>query len=201
MPDIASQIGSGYFPPGKTPDAPAVVAAIAPGAVDRTIRQPDPTSPAPLPYPADIIAAPVLPAVAPAGSTGGNGPAGYSAGLRRNTRQGMVGGGIAGSSLVRPPGSWTGLGPYQPPYGVPVGSGTPPAATVAPVTVFDETLAGAVNGANTVFSVAHPVLAGSLQLYLNGSRQRPSAYTVAGTSVTLVDTPQVADDLACSYNY
>ncbi|MBI5283377.1 MAG: hypothetical protein HY858_16970 [Candidatus Solibacter usitatus] len=66
-----------------------------------------------------------------------------------------------------------------------------------------ETPAGAVNGVNTVFTLAQaPFPATSLHLYRNGILQRPAVdYLLSGNGVTFltVATPQAGDLLSASY--
>lgn len=66
-----------------------------------------------------------------------------------------------------------------------------------------ETPAGAVNGVNTVFTLAHaPNPAGSLLLTLNGVVQKAGAdYTLAGSTVTFFVPPASGDSLEAWYRY
>jgi hypothetical protein len=67
--------------------------------------------------------------------------------------------------------------------------------------VTNEVPTGAINGANTTFTVAFTPVAG-LCLYHNGVRLFPGAgndYTVAGTTITMLFTPQTLDTLTADY--
>ena len=65
-----------------------------------------------------------------------------------------------------------------------------------------ETPAGAVNGANTLFTLAQsPIPAASLMVYRNGLRLRSGLdYTASGNALTFVaSVPQTGDIVQCSY--
>ena len=68
-----------------------------------------------------------------------------------------------------------------------------------------EVPAGAINGANTAFTLAFtPSPAASLELYLNGLRQDANVdYSLAGNTITFFvgSTPQTGDLLLASYRY
>ena len=66
-----------------------------------------------------------------------------------------------------------------------------------------ETPGGAVDGANTTFTLAHaPSPAGSLRLYRNGLLQaRAVDYTLAGLTITALSIPQAGDTLLAFYRY
>lgn len=70
--------------------------------------------------------------------------------------------------------------------------------------VYGETPAGTVNGSNVAFTLANAPASGSLQLYLNGLRQRPGAgndYTLSGSTITCNAAPLAGDTLAADYRY
>jgi hypothetical protein len=66
-----------------------------------------------------------------------------------------------------------------------------------------ETPRGAIDGNNTVFSLASaPNPAASLRLYRNGVRQQAGTdYTLSSTTVTFLSTPQVGDILLADYRH
>lgn len=68
--------------------------------------------------------------------------------------------------------------------------------------VIRETPAGAVNGANTTFTLANTPIAGSEEVYLNGILQEPGAgndYTISGGTITYLTAPVTGDRLRVSY--
>lgn len=72
--------------------------------------------------------------------------------------------------------------------------------------VVRETPTGAVNGANTTFTLAIAPLAGSEEVFLNGLLQEPGAgndYTISGATITFItapkSTPAPADRVRVSY--
>jgi hypothetical protein len=77
------------------------------------------------------------------------------------------------------------------------GGGTPPTY------VDNETPAGAVNGINITYGLLNaPSPATSLRIYLNGVRLRPTIdYTLAGSTITMLTTPQVGDWFYADYRY
>lgn len=65
-----------------------------------------------------------------------------------------------------------------------------------------ETPSGAVDGTNTVFSLANTPIAGSESVYLNGLLQEPGAgndYTISGSTITFADAPLAEDRVRVSY--
>ena len=65
-----------------------------------------------------------------------------------------------------------------------------------------ETPAGVIDGANAAFTLAYLPIAGSVHLYLNGLRQRPTTdYTVAGSTITYTAgaKPQAGDNHLADY--
>lgn len=67
-----------------------------------------------------------------------------------------------------------------------------------------ETPGGAINSANTAFTLAHvPSPAASLNLYLNGVRLIGGGvdYTLAGSNITMVVAPTTGDSLVADYRY
>lgn len=68
--------------------------------------------------------------------------------------------------------------------------------------VSGETPGGLVNGANTAFTIAVAPQVSSLELYLNGQQLEAGAgndYTIAGTGITMLFTPQTGDKLRAWY--
>lgn len=66
-----------------------------------------------------------------------------------------------------------------------------------------ETPAGAINGTNTVFTLASPPISGTEMVYYNGILQDVGAgndYTIAGNAVTFTFAPQTGDKIRVSYN-
>lgn len=72
-----------------------------------------------------------------------------------------------------------------------------------PTYVDNETPGGSVNGVNTTFSLINPPNPStSLHLYLNGVRIRPTLdYTLSGSTITMLTTPQVGDWFYADYRY
>lgn len=65
-----------------------------------------------------------------------------------------------------------------------------------------EVPAGAVNDANTTFTLAHTPTSGSLQFYIRGVLQEPGAdYTLAGSTITTVLPPLTGSYLRAYYQY
>jgi len=59
---------------------------------------------------------------------------------------------------------------------------------------------GVVDGVNTVFTLADIPTSGSLHLYKNGLRQRPTIdYTIVGLTITFVIAPDVLSNLLADY--
>ena len=70
--------------------------------------------------------------------------------------------------------------------------------------VSNETPTGAVNGANTSFTIANTPANASLQLFLNGQLLEPGAgndYTIAAATITMLFTPQTGDKLRAYYRF
>jgi phage-related tail fiber protein len=65
-----------------------------------------------------------------------------------------------------------------------------------------ETPSGAVNGANTTFTLATTPVVGSEQVFLNGLLQEPGAgndYTISGVTITYLTPPVATDRLRVTY--
>lgn len=65
-----------------------------------------------------------------------------------------------------------------------------------------ETPAGAMNGSNTVFTLASTPIVGSEEVFLNGLLQEPGAgndYTISGVTITYLAAPVSTDRLRVSY--
>jgi hypothetical protein len=74
-----------------------------------------------------------------------------------------------------------------------------PPGTSTPV--FGESPSGAIDGMNQTFTVAHPYIAGSTGLYLNGLREYPGdAYTeTGGQTIHFIDAPLPGDTIRVDY--
>jgi len=64
-----------------------------------------------------------------------------------------------------------------------------------------ETPTGAVNGVNTIFTLANTPVAGSEHVYRNGVLQEPGGveYTISGTTITFVSPPNTGNLIRVSY--
>lgn len=65
-----------------------------------------------------------------------------------------------------------------------------------------ETPAGLVNGANTAFTIANPLVAGTEHVYLNGMLHESGAgndYTISGTAITYLTAPLTGDRIRVTY--
>lgn len=71
--------------------------------------------------------------------------------------------------------------------------------------VTDETPSGSVNGVNTTFTTAQPYIGGSLQVFVNGVKQKRVTHFVETTpstgSFTISDAPQTGDDVMVVYQF
>ena len=67
----------------------------------------------------------------------------------------------------------------------------------------NETPAGLINGANTVFTLAHTPNAGSLQLFLDGIYQTPDGedYDLVTNTITFINAPLAGSILRAFYKY
>jgi hypothetical protein len=66
--------------------------------------------------------------------------------------------------------------------------------------VNSEVPAGAVNGANTAFTLANTPVTGSVQVFVNGVRQKYTTdYTVATGTITFVTAPFTGDYIDVVY--
>lgn len=73
---------------------------------------------------------------------------------------------------------------------------------VVPSFADSEVPAGAIDGVNTIFTLAHVPAAGSLQLYQSGLRQLPGThYTLSGSTVTFASPPPAGAILLADYRY
>lgn len=74
-------------------------------------------------------------------------------------------------------------------------------ATGGTITFIDnETPSGVVDGVNTIFTLAQLPASGSLHLYKNGLRQRPTIdYTIVGQTITFVVAPDALANLLADY--
>jgi hypothetical protein len=67
----------------------------------------------------------------------------------------------------------------------------------------NETPAGAVNGTNVTFTLAHTPV-GQIMLYLNGQYMTAGAgedYTISGSTITMAAAPIVGDKIRSNYPY
>lgn len=63
-----------------------------------------------------------------------------------------------------------------------------------------ETPGGAINGSNTAFTVANPLVAGSEELFRNGILQDiTTSYTISGQNITMIVAPETGDSLKINY--
>jgi hypothetical protein len=68
--------------------------------------------------------------------------------------------------------------------------------------VRDETPSGSLNSINQLFTLAHTPLSGTLDIFINGVRQRVTTdYTISGTTVTIIVPPRSYDSIAADYRY
>lgn len=66
----------------------------------------------------------------------------------------------------------------------------------------NEVPSGAIDGTNMTFTLANTPVAGSVQLYLNGLRQKSGAgndYTISGATITYLAAPKTGDMLTADY--
>ena len=72
-------------------------------------------------------------------------------------------------------------------------------------TILDETPAGTINGSNTTFTTARAYIAGSLQVFINGVKQKRTTHftetTPASGIFTMGDAPLTGDDIMVNYHY
>lgn len=71
--------------------------------------------------------------------------------------------------------------------------------------ISDETPAGTVNGSTTAFTTARAYIAGSLQVFINGVKQKSGTHftetTPASGIFTMGDAPLTGDDIMVNYQY
>jgi hypothetical protein len=74
-------------------------------------------------------------------------------------------------------------------------------STGGTITLIDgEVPSGLINGINKIFTLAQLPASGSLHLYKNGLRQRPTIdYTIVGQTITFVIEPNVSSNLLADY--
>lgn len=64
----------------------------------------------------------------------------------------------------------------------------------------DETPSGTVDGANADFTLTSTPIAGSLKVYVGGSRQRETEdYTLSGNTITFIIAPETNSIILCDY--
>lgn len=69
--------------------------------------------------------------------------------------------------------------------------------------IFRETPSGAINGTNTIFTLANTPITGTEMVYYNGVLQDAGSgndYTISGGTITFTFTPQTGDKIRVSYN-
>jgi hypothetical protein len=64
-----------------------------------------------------------------------------------------------------------------------------------------ETPSGAINGANTIFTILHAPIAGTVAVFINGLQQASTDFTVSGKTITLNVAPNSGSQLAIQYQY
>lgn len=65
----------------------------------------------------------------------------------------------------------------------------------------DSTITGAIDGANTQFTLPNVPVAASVEVFLNGVIQRPvTDYSVSGAVVTFADAPLTGDVVTVHYS-
>lgn len=66
--------------------------------------------------------------------------------------------------------------------------------------VYGEVPSGSINSSNVTYTLANTPTAGTVNVFLNGSRQTVTTnYTVSGTTVTFTFPPQTGDTIAINY--
>ncbi len=72
----------------------------------------------------------------------------------------------------------------------------------SPLFVDNEVPSGSVNGSNNNFTVAHTPITGSVKVYRNGLRMKPTVdYTITGATISFLETPLTGDLLLADYRY
>lgn len=67
--------------------------------------------------------------------------------------------------------------------------------------VFNEVPSGTIDGSNTDFTLAHTPVSGTVRVYLNGLRQKPTDdYTISSDTISFVDAPFVDDTILVDYH-
>lgn len=67
--------------------------------------------------------------------------------------------------------------------------------------IFGETLTGTINGSNATFSTANNFVPGSVDVFVNGLKQKRVTHfnTTGVTTIIFSDSPQVGDILVANY--
>lgn len=74
------------------------------------------------------------------------------------------------------------------------------ASSVLNLFVENETPSGSINDVNTVFTLANTPVTGSVKVFLNGLRMKPTVdYNISGTTITFVTAPATSDTLIADY--
>ena len=67
--------------------------------------------------------------------------------------------------------------------------------------IYNETPSGSINSSNVTFTLANTPVTGSVQLYLNGLRQRLTTdFTMSGGTITMTTAPTTGDNLIADYD-
>lgn len=69
---------------------------------------------------------------------------------------------------------------------------------------FSEVPSGLVNGSNTTYTLAQTPTSGTLELYMNGIRQKAGSgndYTLSGLTITMSQAPEAGSVLLADYQY
>lgn len=71
------------------------------------------------------------------------------------------------------------------------------------IPVVRETPSGVVDGSNVTFILAHAPIAGSEQLFVNGTSQEPGGvdYSISGVTITMALAPESGDFVRVNYRY
>jgi len=62
-----------------------------------------------------------------------------------------------------------------------------------------ELAGGTANGTNKAFTTAHKPIAGTVEVFVNGALQAPSAYAISGNTITFVTAPASAAVVLVTY--
>lgn len=81
------------------------------------------------------------------------------------------------------------------------GRGGSGAGTWGTAKTSDNTLSGAVNGSNTIFTILAPINSNTERIYVNGQRMDKDNgdYTISGSTITLTTAPPTGSVIICDY--